>query len=334
MTIANARMSSRPPAIETSTAHFAEDVAYYLTQTPRQLPSRYFYDPLGSALFEAICQLPWYLIARAEGDLLARHASEIFRVLAPLSHVVELGSGSGEKLAVLLAAGRTAATLLHLHLVDVSAAALATAARALSAFDGVHVITHQAPYEIGLEDVSRERPSREQHVSGRTLALFLGSNIGNFDPPGAEALLRRIRSALRQGDAFLLGADLVKPERDLLLAYDDPLGVTSAFNRNLLARVNRELGGDFDLAGFEHLARWDAAHSRVEMHLVSTRAQRVRIPAAALEIQMAPGEAIWTESSYKYAQEQIVRMLERCGFRQRAQWLHEEARFALTLVEA
>ena len=128
--------------------------------------------------------------------------------------------------------------------------------------------------------------------------MFLGSNIGNFDPPAADALLRRISRSLRSGDAFLLGADLIKPERDLQLAYDDPLGVTAAFNLNLLLRINRELGADFDVAAFRHRALWNAARSRVEMHLVSLRPQHVRIPAAGLEIDLRAGEIIWTESSY------------------------------------
>jgi uncharacterized SAM-dependent methyltransferase len=207
--------------------------------------------------------------------------------------------------------------------VDVSVAALETAARAVGVLPGVTVVTHQAPYEDGLAAAAGGR--------GRTLALFLGSNIGNFDPPAAEALLRRIAGSLHGGDAFLLGADLVKPERDLLLAYDDPLGVTAAFNLNLLVRINRELGADFDLGSFRHRAIWNAARARVEMHLVSLRPQRARVPAAGLEITLRPGEIIWTESSYKYRAREAVDMLERCGFKPRAQWTDTNARFAETL---
>ena len=164
------------------------------------------------------------------------------------------------------------------------------------------------------------------------LVLLLGSNIGNFDPPAAEALLRRIAGSLQSGDAFLLGADLVKPERDLFLAYDDPLGVTAAFNLNLLVRINRELGANFDIGAFKHRAVWNAARARVEMHLVSLRAQGVRVPAAGLEIMLRPGEIIWTESSYKYRASEAVDLLQRCGFTHRAQWVDREARFAETLV--
>ena len=329
MRTASAQVLVRRPDVATSVAQFAGDVRHYLTLTPRQLPSRYLYDPLGSALFDAICQLPWYGITRAETRLLARHAHEIFTRLDPLVRIVELGSGSGEKLTALIEAGAwQGTTTLQLHLVDVSTAALASAARMLSAFAGVEVVTHQAPYESGLAEVARDRTSQ----GGRTLALFLGSNIGNFDPPGADALLRRIRESMRPGDALLLGADLVKPVRDLLLAYDDPLGVTAAFNRNLLVRINRELDADFDVAGFTHRAVWNAEVSRVEMHLVSSRQQRVRIAASGLDLTLQEGEPIWTESSYKYRPNDVVRLLERHGFRCRAQWSDVQTGFALTLA--
>ena len=313
----------------TSAAQFALDVEYYLAQQPRQLPSRYLYDPLGSALFDAICHLPWYRITRAEIRLLAGHGRAIFDAWKQGDTIVELGGGNGDKLVTLVEAGRRGATSLDLHLIDVSAKALSTSARVLSALGRVRVVTHEAPYEIGLEEVRRER-----FGAGRMLALFLGSNIGNFDPPGADAFLRGIRSALVRSDVFLIGADLVKPERDLLLAYDDPLGVTAAFNRNLLVRINRELGGDCDVEAFSHRAIWNAAESRVEMHLVSRRRQRVRIPAAHLEFELADGESIWTESSYKYRPEDVAHMLERAGFRLMEQWNDEEDAFALTLVEA
>ncbi len=304
---------------------FADDLAYYLRLDPKQLPSRYFYDPLGSALFEAICHLPWYSITRAERRLLALHASEILQRVSPLSTIVELGPGSGEKVSMLVGAARSAASLT-VQLVDVSSAALDLATRTLNAHD-VKVERHQASYEAGLEALSR-------HHRGRTLVLFLGSNIGNFDPPGAAEFLRTIRRALQADDALLIGADLVKPEHDLLLAYDDPLGVTAAFNRNLLVRANRELDADFDIEAFEHRARWNAAESRVEMHLVSTRSQRVRIEASRLDLTLEDGETIWTESSYKYRAEEIVAMLGRAGFREIHQWVDAPDAFALTLVAA
>jgi len=312
-------------------AQFASDVQYYLALQPRQLPSRYFYDDLGSALFEAICALPWYGITRAETRLLAGNARAILSRVPGLASIIELGPGSGAKLAALVGGGRRTAERIDLRLVDISPSALDVAARALSALPNVQVATYEAPYEAGLVQAAAHAPD------GPALVLFLGSNIGNFDRPGAEAFLRGVRASLRRGDALLLGADLVKPERDLLLAYDDPLGVTAAFNRNLLVRINRELGADFDVDQFTHRAVWEPGPSRVEMHLVSRIAQRVRISALDSDgtvIAFARGETIWTESSYKYSAQEIVLNLERAGFRLLQQWTDREDGFALTLAEA
>ena len=324
----------RPPAVDRAdrgkaAAQFAADVQYYLTQDPRQLPSRYLYDALGSALFDAICRLPWYGITRAERRLLERHGDEVFRRVPKVSTIVELGSGNGEKLRVLIDAADREARINTVHLVDVSASALESSAAALASLEQIEVRTHQATYEAGLSEVAQQRQSTD-----RMLALFLGSNIGNFDPPGADAFLRWVRGHLRVRDALLIGADLVKSEQDLRLAYDDPLGVTAAFDRNLLVRINRELGGNFKIDQFDHEAVWNAASSRVEMHLVARDAQQVRIDAAGITLSMARGERIWTESSYKYRPNDIVEMLRTAGFRLAAQWIDPADQFALTLVEA
>jgi len=313
---------------------FSSDVEYYLALTPRQLPSRYFYDALGSALFEAICHLPWYGVTRAEQRLLVAHGREILAALDPVAALVELGPGNGGKLAILLdhvgdlQTGRS----LTAHLIDVSPAALAAARSTLGSRVGLTVVTHQATYEDGLETFAQR--ARARSSTGRTLIVFLGSNIGNFDPPGAAEFLRTLRGALTCGDALLLGADLVKSPRDLILAYDDPLGVTAAFNRNLLVRVNRELGGDFDVDGFTHRAVWNEEARRVEMQLVSARRQRVRVPASRLDITFEPGEAIWTESSYKYRPNGVLEMLAHAGFAPIAQWIDDADGFALSLVRA
>ncbi|MGE5243989.1 MAG: L-histidine N(alpha)-methyltransferase [Betaproteobacteria bacterium] len=320
--------SAAPRIVPAAVDEFAGDVRYYLTLRPRQLPSRYLYDALGSALFEAICALPWYRVTRAELALLEQHARDIFARAGGLSRVVELGSGSGEKLATLIARGGAVPASIDVHLVDISMSALEQASRALAALGVVSIVPHETTYEAGLEEVRRLR------IPGRTLALFLGSNIGNFDPPGADAFLRSIRAALAPRDLLLIGADLVKPERELLLAYDDPLGVTAAFNRNLLVRINRELQGDFDLGRFGHRAVWNAAESRVEMHLVSLAAQRVRVPGAGVDFTMREGETIWTESSYKYDPDRLAVTLAAAGFRPVRQWVHDEDRFALTLAAA
>lgn len=310
------------------TPRLIADVQYYLTLSPRQLPSRYFYDELGSALFEAICRLPWYGVTRAERRLLARYRDEIFTRCGSVSTVVELGSGSGDKLRTLLAApARTGQTTAHL--IDVSPSALQASAHTLADVARLRVVTHEAEYEDGLEAFAR---ARQRH--GLTLALFLGSNIGNFDRPGAESLLASLRMVLGRGDWLLLGADLVKPEPDLQLAYADPLGVTAAFNRNLLVRLNTELDADFDLDRFAHRAVWNAGESRVEMHLVSTCAHHVRIGKASLDLELAEGESIWTESSYKYRPDDIVSLVEPAGFSMRKQWIDEEDPFVLSLLQA
>jgi L-histidine N-alpha-methyltransferase len=314
---------TRPRADAGASSVFAAEVREYLLRTPRQLPSKYLYDDLGSSLFEAICRLPWYRITRAEAGLLAAHSEQILHPMPRPVSLIELGCGSGEKLAILAkVAGGAAADV---QLIDISSAALEMSRERLRALGLASVRTHNCTYEDGLV-----RAARHRSPDGSLLVLFLGSNIGNFDTPVARLLLARIRRVLREGDALLLGADLVKPHRDLLVAYDDPLGVTAAFNRNLLRRINDELGGTFNLDGFGHRALWNAGASRVEMHLVSRARQRVRIDAADLELSFSPDDWIWTESSYKYEPDQIVRDGIAAGFSRAEQWIDEEARFALT----
>lgn len=302
---------------------FAADVCEYLQRTPRQLPSKYLYDELGSALFEAICRLPWYRIARAESALLARHARQIVHPLSRPVSLAELGCGSGEKLAILVSSAGEAFSLIQL--IDISPAALDMARYRLEALGIRSSLGHRSTYEDGLELVARHRPA-----DASLLVLFLGSNIGNFDPPVARDLLMRIRRVLRDGDALLMGNDLVKPERELLMAYDDPLQVSAAFNRNLLRRINDELGGTFDLEGFVHRSVWNAGERRVEAHLVSRRRQHVRIAAADFEVTFEPDESIWTESSHKYEPEQVLDEGLATGFDRGEQWIDRDARFALT----
>ena len=318
-------------------ADFAAEVARDLALTPKQLQSKYLYDALGSSLFEAICRLPWYRITRAERALLNRHAPEIIARLCsdqlstPL--IVELGCGSGEKIVILAEALQAAGGHARVHLIDISSQALEQSERSLGRLDHISVVGHRETYEVGLRRAAAARDGDHP-----MLVLLLGSNIGNFDMPAAHEFLCAIRGALAPGDALLLGADLVKPEGDLQLAYDDPLGVTAAFNRNLLVRINRELGGTFDLDAFAHAAVWNPAHSRVEMHLESRRQQTVTVGPAGrgprAEFEFAKGERIWTESSYKYEPLQIEEMGLNAGFVTREQWIDEDARFALTLFSA
>jgi len=313
----------------TTLSAFGIDVARDLVLSPRQLQSKYLYDRLGSRLFEAICRLPWYTITRAEIRLLSRHASEIAGELPDPLTLTELGPGDGEKIALLAAALVRERSSLATHLIDISQTALDQTERRLGRYEGVSVVGHRASYEEGLRRVAKGR-----NGDGGLLVLFLGSNLGNFDRAAAGEFLRAIRDTLRPGDALLLGADLVKPEADLLLAYDDPLGVTAAFNRNILLRINRELEGNFDLSGFAHRAVFDPVESRVEMRLVCLRPQRVRIPAADVEIDFEAGDFIWTESSYKYSAPALRQLVEGAGFACRRQWLDPEAQFALTLFFA
>jgi len=307
----------------TAPSEFAEELAETLRRQPRQIPSKYLYDELGSALFEAICRLPWYRITRAEASMLVRHARDMLRPLRRPVTLAELGGGSGEKIALLI--GAAAEPFALIQLIDISGAALEMARYRLQAIGVRDVMTHHLAYEQGLTRAVEQRPPDASLV-----VLFLGSNIGNFTPEAARDLLTRIRQSLRPGDALLLGTDLVKPERELLLAYDDPLKVTAAFNRNLLRRINDELGGNFDLDGFSHRATWNAAARRVEVFLVSARRQRVAIPDADIEFELETGEPIWTESSHKYEPDQVMAEGLAAGFSGGEQWVERSAQFALT----
>jgi len=308
---------------------FADDVRRGLSSSPKQLNPAYFYDALGSSLFDAICHLPWYKITHTELRLLEEHAEQIVSGLPDPLCLIELGCGNGAKIAKLVAALDGSARSAAIHLVDISASALEQTTRLLQRWPRVAVSLHQSLFEPGLAQAVRQCGSR-----GPILVLFLGSNIGNLDPPTAGRFLTGLRESLRAGDKLLLGVDLVKEERELLLAYDDPLGVTAAFNKNILLRINRELGGNFDLAAFEHRVIWNAAAMRVEMHLTARERQRVLIPGAACELSLEAGEGIWTESSYKYEPEQIVTLARTSGFRCEFQLLAAEQGFALNYLVA
>lgn len=317
-------MSTRPSAVptteETLRTAFARDVREGLEATPKSLPPRWFYDALGSSLFEAICRLPWYWVARAEAALLTRHAAGLAARAAGVRTAIELGSGSGEKLALVLDGLEVAGV----HLVDVSGRALELSARALDRFTGLDVSLHQSTYVEGLRQAARG-------TDGPRMVLFLGSNLGNFDPPEAAAFLGEIGAELAPGDFLLLGVDLVKPIDALLLAYDDPLGVTAAFNKNLLHRMNAELGGTFALDRFRHEARWDPPAQRVEMHLVSLERQQIDVPGAGVRAAFEAGESIRTERSYKYDRRDLATLGELAGFGVLERWIDDEAGFAVVL---
>ena len=317
-------------AIPTDASYeFASDVHAGLTRPgQKELPSKYLYDDVGSALFEVISHLPQYGLTRADERLLRRHAKEIVdRIPGPVS-VAELGSGSGRKTRWLLEAFCRRQHTSY-YPVEISHSALVMCERELSDIDSISIVGFEREYLDGLLEVAAYR--RTGH---RLLVLFLGSTIGNFDRDAAVKFLAEVRCILLPGDCLLLGTDLEKPSSQLLGAYDDELGVTAAFNLNLLARVNRELGADFDLAKFMHLARINHEARSVEMHLESKRRQTVSIPAAEVVVEFQEGETIWTESSHKYSAEEIFQTALDSGFRCDVQWIDEQWPFAENLLVA
>jgi dimethylhistidine N-methyltransferase len=304
---------------------FAAAVVAGLTASPKQLEPRWLYDELGSALFEAICALPWYRVSRAERALLEREREGLGEACRGVTVVVELGPGSGEKLALLVEAVAERREAPAVHLIDISRAALSLPTRTL-ARAGVRQITMaEADYRDGIEGLNEVRRA------GSALVAFLGSNIGNFHWLEAVGFLRQLRRHLRPDDLVLIGTDLTKPEAALKLAYDDPLGVTAAFNKNLLVRMNRELDAQFDLDAFAHRVAWNASLRRVEMHLASERAQDVAVPGAGLVAHFDAGESIWTESSYKFERHQLAMLGAATGLELARMWVDEDALFALTL---
>jgi len=309
------------------TSQFAADVRAGLEKPgQRELPSKYFYDAVGSALFEVISLLPEYGLTRAGERILRRSAEEITSHVPSPVVVAELGSGSGKKTRLILEAlARRQPTLYHP--IEVSRTALSMCERELDQMESVSVLGFETGYLDGLRKAAAHRQPG-QHL----LVLFLGSSIGNFERVPAEEFLRKIREVLTTGDALLLATDLVKPEEQLLSAYDDPLGVTAAFNLNLLARINRELEGDFNLQKFRHLAKWNEREHRVEMHLVSKAQQTVTIRNSKVMLPFEEGESIWTESSHKYSAEEVIEMGRRTGFRCGGQWFDQEWPFAENLL--
>jgi L-histidine N-alpha-methyltransferase len=306
---------------------FAADTRAGLTKSgQKELPSKYLYDAVGSALFEVISLLPEYGLTRADERLLKAHADEIAELLSPPTIVAELGSGHGSKTRWILEALCRCQPTSY-YPIDVSAAALAACRRGLSDIACLSTLGIQGEFLAGLRQMVTRRKDGQP-----LLVLFLGSTIGNFSDPEAAKFLRELRSILAPGDVVLLGTDLIKPVSQLLAAYNDALGVTAAFNLNILTRINREMDADFDLRHFEHLARFNEMAGRIEMHLRSTRGQTVGIPKAGLSVHFAAGETIWTESSRKYQPGEVFNMVEEAGFQCSAQWVDQEWAFAENLL--
>jgi len=312
---------------------FGRDVRIGLTAERKWLPPRWFYDELGSALFDAICFLPEYYVMRAEGEILRAHRQEIAEKFGANIRLVELGSGAARKTRFLLDVLTQRQPQLEYVPVDVDATMLERTGRELlHEYDGLRVLAVCSDFtrpSVPIDLAQTTFPAGQ-----RTIVLFLGSTIGNLDPEAAVTMLRDLRNGLAEGDALFLGADLRKSRAILEPAYDDPLGVTAAFNLNLLARINRELGGHFALDAFRHRAFYDEAAGRIEMHLVSTRAQSVRIDALDLEIAFADGESIHTESSYKHDASTLESLAQRTGFRIEQRWTDSRGWFADVLMTA
>ena len=307
---------------------FAHDVREGLSQPgQKELPCQYFYDEVGSALFEAITVLPEYGLTRADARQVRRLAPDLagyFHLQHGPPTVVELGSGSGSKTRWILESLARCGPLTYCP-IDISATALDRCAQELAPFG--EIVPIEDSYLSGLRRaVCHRRPGQA------LLVLFLGSTIGNFERAEASDFLREIYGCLMPGDALLLGTDLIKPVARMILAYDDPAGVTAAFNLNLLARINRELDADFVPRNFAHEARFDERHGRIEMHLRSTVAQTVTIRAANFCCDLRKDETIWTESCHKFRPEEVCAMAAQAGFRCAARWIDQEWPFAESLL--
>jgi dimethylhistidine N-methyltransferase len=322
--------TSASPASSQTSDKIASAVCEGLTSRPKWLPSWLFYDAAGSRLFDQITRIPEYYLTRTERAILeARSADIVTRAAGGQAlRVIELGAGSAEKTTLLLEAAVERQDTVFYEPVDVSPMALIEAQMRLEAqIPGVLVYPRVADYTKGLE-LDSTLPSE------RRLVLYIGSSIGNFEPAAARELLKNVRTALNPEDHLLLGVDLVKDECVLLSAYDDAAGVTAAFNRNVLVRLNRELDADFDPQAFEHRAVWNAAESRMEMHLVSLTKQTVWLPGLDTRVNFVERETIHTENSYKYRPGQMEQMLAEAGFATDATWTDERGWFAVCLARA
>jgi dimethylhistidine N-methyltransferase len=309
-------------------AGLAEDVRRGLSREPKRFLPKYFYDQLGSQLFEAICLLPEYYLTRAENEILERYADEIVSSVDGNTTLVEMGSGSASKTRLIIEALLRKQSELLFIPVDISASALDSSSRILlQSYPQLSIEAYAADYFAGLAELGKQQ-------RGRTLALFLGSNVSNFDPDEALKFLRALREMLRDGDALLLGADLKKDKDVLEAAYNDALGVTAAFNLNVLARINRELGGNFDLRAFQHRAFYNEAAGRVEIYIESTREQTVAISQLEMKVQFAAGEQIHTENSYKYDLADIAKLAAETGFTRARTWLDQQEQFSSNLLLA
>jgi L-histidine Nalpha-methyltransferase len=314
-----------PASVKSQLCQFAIDVAEGLScAKQKKIAPRYFYDDVGSVLFDAITLLPEYGLTRADENLLRLHANDIISETGPLSIVAELGSGSGRKTRhILAAAARMQCNVLYTP-IDVSGRALAACERELCDLSEVQPVC--ADWIEGLQEIARSRNGDKS-----LLLLFLGSSIGNLDRNEIVDFLQQVRSNLRPGDFFLLGADLIKDVEKMITAYDDPTGVTAAFNLNVLARINRELDADFDVRSFAHEVRWNSEERRIEMHLLSCRNQTAYVGALDTTFEFAAGETICTEFSHKFTRGELGSYARLSGFTPIEMWVEKTWPFAEAL---
>lgn len=307
-------------------ATFGDDVAAGLRANPKRLSSKYLYDRVGSALFEAITHLPEYYLTNAETEILRESGWEIVRVLDEPIDFVELGSGSAAKTRLLIGEALRVQGQLRYSPIDISTDALRASSLALvESYAGLSVRAYAGDYFDVLA-------SSALSLQRRTLAMFMGSNIGNYEPADAARILRLLGGALRPGDGLLLGTDLKKDPATLELAYDDPVGVTAAFNKNLLERINAQLGANFDLRNFTHVARYDCARGSVDSFLEAREAAEVTLTALGLTLGFTRGERIHTESSYKFSDGDVAKLGADAGFELRNTWHDRGRRFSVHLL--
>jgi L-histidine Nalpha-methyltransferase len=318
---------------------FANDVTMCLSSKSKYLSPKYLYDKIGSQLFEQICHQPEYYLTRTEVSILSKYAPVISKMVGSNIQIIELGSGSSSKTAILLSYLSSQKKRIYYFPIDISSSILIESARRLkSQFPNASITGIRSDYNIGIdraaiECMAAEKTKKNNHNRPYSkLVLFLGSSIGNFELKEARSLLRSIRQKLHTNDFLLVGFDLQKDESVLNAAYNDKTGITAKFNLNLLARINRELGGNFELGKFEHCAFYNREQHRIEMHLVSKTNQQLYIRALGKTFFLKKGESIHTENSYKYSLSQIAALAEGCDFRIEKNFTDKKRWFDLALL--
>lgn len=325
ITGSSSRLEVRSAPKPQRTASFADDVLAGLRATPKRLQSKYFYDEVGSALFDVITVLPEYYLTRAETQILREWGWEIVRALGNPVEFIELGSGSAVKTRILIDEALRVQRMLRYSPIDISGEALRASAQSLvNSYPALTVTAYEGDYFsiLGTEALRRR---------GKVLAMFMGSNIGNYEPEAANELLCAIGKSLKPGDGLLLGTDLKKDPQVLQRAYDDPAGVTAAFNKNLLSRINRELGGNFPVHDFDHIARYEEDRGCVASYLRARHACEVRIEALRITVNFAEGETIHTESSYKFSGDDLKALGEAAGLKLQRAWTDPQEQFSVNL---